>query len=100
MPPADDVQKSGARLGPDAARTRPHGRPRPALNDAPLRSRVAGIPAFFISFVLAPLASNASELIAAMNYASKKTKTSITTSLNTLEGAAIMNNTFCPWALR
>merc|ERR1711916_426743 len=30
------------------------------------------IPAFYISFVLAPLASNASELIAAYNYALKK----------------------------
>eukprot|EP00930_Biecheleria_cincta_P060673 TRINITY_DN46290_c0_g1_i1.p1 TRINITY_DN46290_c0_g1~~TRINITY_DN46290_c0_g1_i1.p1 ORF type:complete len:502 (-),score=123.22 TRINITY_DN46290_c0_g1_i1:52-1557(-) len=50
---------------------------------------------FYISFVLAPLASNASELVAGFNYAKKKTKKSITTSLSTLEGAAIMNNTFC-----
>jgi len=55
----------------------------------------SGIPAFYISFVLAPLASNASELIAAFKYASKKTKKTITISLNTLEGAACMNNTFC-----
>ena len=53
------------------------------------------IPAFYISFVLAPLASNASELIAAYNYASKKTKSSITTSLTALQGAACMNNTLC-----
>merc|ERR1719203_1154922 len=53
------------------------------------------IPAFYISFVLAPLASNASELVAAFNYASKKTKKSMTISLCTLEGAACMNNTFC-----
>lgn len=53
------------------------------------------ISAFYISFVLAPLASNASELVAAYNYAKKRTRKSITTSLNTLEGAAIMNNTFC-----
>merc|ERR1719263_690770 len=50
---------------------------------------------FYISFVLAPLASNASELIAAYNYAVKKTSKSITTSLSTLVGAACMNNTFC-----
>lgn len=50
---------------------------------------------FYISFVLAPLASNASELVAGYNYAKKKTKKSMTTSLSTLEGAAIMNNTFC-----
>jgi len=50
---------------------------------------------FYISFVLAPLASNASELVAAYNYASKRTAKAMTTSLSTLTGAAIMNNTFC-----
>jgi len=54
-----------------------------------------GISGFYISFVLAPLASNASELLAAYNYAVKKTQKSITTSLSTLIGAACMNNTFC-----
>lgn len=53
-----------------------------------------GIPAFYIAFVVAPLASNATELIAAYNYSLKKTPSSITVSLTTLEGAAIMNNTF------
>lgn len=53
-----------------------------------------GIPSFYVAFVVAPLASNATELIAAYNYAQKKTATSITVSLTTLEGAAIMNNTF------
>eukprot|EP00930_Biecheleria_cincta_P033573 TRINITY_DN23262_c0_g1_i1.p1 TRINITY_DN23262_c0_g1~~TRINITY_DN23262_c0_g1_i1.p1 ORF type:complete len:596 (-),score=103.53 TRINITY_DN23262_c0_g1_i1:50-1801(-) len=53
------------------------------------------VSAFYISFLLAPLASNASELVAAYNYAKKRTRKSITTSLSTLEGAAIMNNTFC-----
>ena len=55
----------------------------------------AGIPAFYVSFVLAPLASNASELIASMNYAKKKTTKTITIAFSSLEGAAIMNNTFC-----
>ena len=41
------------------------------------------------------MASNASELIAAYNYALKKTQKTITISLSTLEGAACMNNTFC-----
>merc|ERR1712110_267773 len=50
---------------------------------------------FYISFVLAPFASNASELIAASNYAAKKTQKAMTTSLSTLIGAACMNNTFC-----
>jgi len=54
-----------------------------------------GIPAFYISFVLAPLASNASELLSAYTYAAKKSKKSITTALSTLVGAACMNNTFC-----
>merc|ERR1719361_476095 len=53
-----------------------------------------GIGAFYVSFVLAPMASNASELVAASNYAAKKTMKSMTTSLSTLEGAAVMNNTF------
>jgi Ca2+/Na+ antiporter len=54
-----------------------------------------GIPGFYVSFVLAPFASNASELLSAYNYALKKTKASITTSFSTLIGAACMNNTFC-----
>jgi len=49
---------------------------------------------FYISFVLAPIASNASELVAAYNYAQKRTIKSMTTSLSTLEGAGVMNNTF------
>ena len=55
----------------------------------------SGIPAFYVSFVIAPLASNASELVAAYNYAKKKTRGTITISLSTLIGAACMNNTFC-----
>lgn len=54
-----------------------------------------GIPAFYVSFVLAPLASNASEVIASLFYAAKKTRKSISVSLVALEGAASMNNTFC-----
>ncbi len=55
----------------------------------------ANINPFFISFLLAPLASNASELIASYNYSLKKTKRTMKISLTTLEGAACMNNTFC-----
>lgn len=50
---------------------------------------------FYVSFILAPLASNASEVISSMYYAGKKTGKTITVSLSTLEGAACMNNTFC-----
>merc|ERR1711924_449478 len=53
------------------------------------------ISGFYVSFVLAPFASNASELVAAQMYAMKKTPKAITTSLSTLIGAACMNNTFC-----
>jgi Ca2+/Na+ antiporter len=55
----------------------------------------ANVSPFYVSFVLAPLASNASEVIASMYYASKKTRKTITVSLTALEGAANMNNTFC-----
>jgi Ca2+/Na+ antiporter len=57
--------------------------------------KMTGVPAFYVAFLLAPLASNASELVASFKLASKKTKESITQSLQTLEGAAIMNNTYC-----
>jgi len=53
------------------------------------------IPAFYVSFILAPLASNASEVIASQYYAAKKTRKTITVALTALEGAASMNNTFC-----
>eukprot|EP00928_Gymnodinium_smaydae_P013791 TRINITY_DN15002_c0_g2_i1.p1 TRINITY_DN15002_c0_g2~~TRINITY_DN15002_c0_g2_i1.p1 ORF type:complete len:603 (+),score=130.31 TRINITY_DN15002_c0_g2_i1:73-1809(+) len=54
-----------------------------------------GVPVFYISFVLAPIASNASELVASFNLARKRTIKSMTASLSTLLGAGIMNNTFC-----
>jgi len=54
-----------------------------------------GVDAFYISFVLAPIASNASELVAAYNYAKKRTPKSMSYALSCLLGAAVMNNTFC-----
>ena len=42
------------------------------------------IPPFYIAFALAPLASNASELLASFAYAGKKTKKTITVSLAAL----------------
>jgi Ca2+/Na+ antiporter len=53
------------------------------------------IPPFYVSFVLAPVAANASEVIASQYYAAKKTRKTITVALTALEGAASMNNTFC-----
>lgn len=57
--------------------------------------RRIGVPGFYISFLLAPLASNASELFAAYQYAKKKTRKTVTISFSTLLGAAILNNTVC-----
>lgn len=57
--------------------------------------KMTGIPAFYVSFVLAPLASNASELMSSYKLAARKTSPCVTQSLQTLEGAACMNNTFC-----
>lgn len=54
----------------------------------------ARLPPFYVSFVLSPLASNASEVVASMYYAGKKTRKTISVSLATLAGAASMNNTF------
>ena len=56
--------------------------------------RRTNIPSFYVAFILAPLCSNASEVIAAYNYSMKKTEKTITISLATLQGAAVMNNTF------
>lgn len=55
----------------------------------------ASISPFYVSFVLAPLASNSSEVLASVFYAKKKTSKTMTVALSTLEGAACMNNTFC-----
>eukprot|EP00941_MAST-03F_sp_MAST-3F-sp1_P005269 g5269.t1 len=54
-----------------------------------------GVPPFYVSFVLAPMVSNASELIASYNYASKRTRITMSSALSALEGAGVMNNTFC-----
>lgn len=62
-----------------------------AMSDFGLR---VGVSPFYISFVLAPLASNASEFLASYSYALKKTRKTVTISFSTLLGAAIMNNTF------
>ena len=53
-----------------------------------------GISGFYVSFLVAPLASNLSEVVAAYSYAQKKTRRTITVSFSTLLGAAILNNTF------
>lgn len=54
-----------------------------------------GVSSFYVSFLLAPFASNASELLVAYGMALKKTSSSVTTSFESLVGAACMNNTLC-----
>jgi len=56
---------------------------------------ICKIDPFYIAFVLGPIASNASELIAAINYSRKKTIRTATIGCESLIGAACMNNTFC-----
>jgi Ca2+/H+ antiporter len=58
-------------------------------------AKKSNISPFIVSFVVAPLASNAAELVSSMKIAAKKTPSAMTQSLSTLLGAAIMNNTFC-----
>eukprot|EP00457_Paulinella_chromatophora_P005114 gb/GEZN01005128.1/.p1 GENE.gb/GEZN01005128.1/~~gb/GEZN01005128.1/.p1 ORF type:complete len:584 (+),score=108.92 gb/GEZN01005128.1/:90-1841(+) len=48
---------------------------------------------FFISFILAPIASNSSEVVASYVFSRKKTRKSASLSLGMLYGAATMNNT-------
>jgi hypothetical protein len=58
-------------------------------------ARSVGISAFYVSFVITPIASNASEVISGLIFAGKKTNRSMSLTLSSLYGAATMNNTFC-----
>lgn len=49
---------------------------------------------FYVGFILSPLASDGASIVASYRYSQKKTTNSITVSLATLLGSAIMNNTF------
>lgn len=52
-----------------------------------------GVSPFYVSFVVTPLASNASEIISAIIFARKKTNRAMSLTLSSLYGAASMNNT-------
>lgn len=54
-----------------------------------------GISAFYVGFVVAPLITNGSELLASYTFALKKTQKSMVVAYEQLLGAAIMNNTYC-----
>ncbi|XP_062506795.1 uncharacterized protein LOC134183316 [Corticium candelabrum] len=53
------------------------------------------IRAFYVSFVVTPLCSNASELLSSLIFAMKKKKVNISMTYAQLYGAASMNNTLC-----
>eukprot|EP01095_Lingulamoeba_sp_RSL-Kostka_P014774 TRINITY_DN6575_c0_g1_i4.p1 TRINITY_DN6575_c0_g1~~TRINITY_DN6575_c0_g1_i4.p1 ORF type:complete len:251 (+),score=91.69 TRINITY_DN6575_c0_g1_i4:145-897(+) len=53
------------------------------------------IPVFYVSFVITPFCSNASELISSLIFASKKRKKNASMTYSGLYGAAIMNSTMC-----
>eukprot|EP00475_Leptophrys_vorax_P011528 TRINITY_DN1808_c0_g1_i1.p1 TRINITY_DN1808_c0_g1~~TRINITY_DN1808_c0_g1_i1.p1 ORF type:complete len:530 (+),score=153.68 TRINITY_DN1808_c0_g1_i1:851-2440(+) len=57
-------------------------------------ANTVNIKAFYVSFVVTPLASNASEVIAGLIFAAKKTNKGISLTFGSLYGAACMNNTF------
>lgn len=54
-----------------------------------------GVSSFYVSFLLAPIASNGSEVLAAYSHSKKKTTTTVNLAVNSLLGGVIMNNTFC-----
>lgn len=53
------------------------------------------MPAFFISFVATPLASNASELYSSLLFAAGMKRKNITLTFSQVYGAVTMNNTLC-----
>mmetsp|Transcript_729 Transcript_729/g.1820 ORF Transcript_729/g.1820 Transcript_729/m.1820 type:complete len:605 (-) Transcript_729:77-1891(-) len=56
-------------------------------------SSAAGLPPFYVAFVAAPFASNASELFSSLAFAMKKKKKIFSMTLSQLYGAVCMNNT-------
>lgn len=65
----------------------------PMVNVLSRFGEITTIPGFQVSFIAAPLASNAPEILASVNYAAKKTKKSISISISNLQGVACMNIT-------
>eukprot|EP00698_Gefionella_okellyi_P006477 TRINITY_DN15810_c0_g1_i1.p1 TRINITY_DN15810_c0_g1~~TRINITY_DN15810_c0_g1_i1.p1 ORF type:complete len:454 (+),score=110.30 TRINITY_DN15810_c0_g1_i1:33-1394(+) len=56
-------------------------------------SEAANLPAFYVAFVVAPFASNASEVISSLIFAAKKKQANLSVTYAQLYGAATMNNT-------
>lgn len=57
--------------------------------------KVIHVSAFYISFIVTPLASNAAEVLTGISNAAKGTDKSMADCCNNLFGAATMNCTFC-----
>ncbi|KAL1813043.1 hypothetical protein ACET3Z_023108 [Daucus carota] len=58
-------------------------------------SSATSIPSFFISFIALPLATNSSEAVSAIIFASRKKLRSASLTFSELYGAATMNNVLC-----
>ncbi|KAM3696991.1 hypothetical protein ACB098_06G080000 [Castanea mollissima] len=58
-------------------------------------SDATNIPAFFISFIALPLATNSSEAVTAIIFASRDKRTTASLTFSELYGAATMNNVLC-----
>ncbi|XP_059661460.1 sodium/calcium exchanger NCL-like [Cornus florida] len=58
-------------------------------------SDATGIPSFFISFIALPMATNSSEAVSAVIFASRKKQRSASLTYSELYGAVTMNNTLC-----
>ncbi|KAA8526784.1 hypothetical protein F0562_008987 [Nyssa sinensis] len=58
-------------------------------------SSATSIPSFFISFIALPLATNSSEAVSAIIFASRKKKRSASLTFSELYGAVTMNNLLC-----
>ena len=58
-------------------------------------AKVSGIPSFYVSFIVTPFASNASELIASLAFAAKRRKKNISLTFGAIYGAVCMNSTLC-----
>lgn len=53
------------------------------------------IPVFYISFIVTPICSNASEIVSSLIFASKMKRVTSSMTFSQLYGAATMNNTLC-----
>ncbi|XWS28053.1 hypothetical protein CRYUN_Cryun25bG0032800 [Craigia yunnanensis] len=58
-------------------------------------SDATSIPSFFISFIALPLATNSSEAVSAIIFASRKKKRTASLTFSELYGAVTMNNVLC-----